>query len=268
MQEVLDKLIHAEPLDLRRLVDCTEPCWTLISQLLQKSPDARPQGGENVAAQMKALAADARFASFEEAIASYVSESKVMAGEQALGGNNLSAEASTDRDNTAVTHRVVGPALTAVTTTEAREVPAPAKPMPTDSMTATARRGLSAANTDVFRLKRRRTRVILAIGAAWLTAGIIAIVRPWQKEKPPAVAQAPAAAEGEARLRVLVKPWGKVRIDGVERGTTPTFRVATLPVGRHVVFVSHPDFGEREITVVLPEPNREETITVDFSVAQ
>jgi len=60
-----------------------------------------------------------------------------------------------------------------------------------------------------------------------------------------------AATTGTATLRLFVKPWGNVTIDGEARGITPTFRFAKLTIGEHEVVVSNPAFGERKVTVLF-----------------
>jgi hypothetical protein len=57
------------------------------------------------------------------------------------------------------------------------------------------------------------------------------------------------------RVAVYVKPWGKVRVDGTPRGTTPLAPLA-LTAGHHVIEVVHPDSGKsatRSVDVVAGE---------------
>jgi serine/threonine protein kinase len=71
--EFLDQLQNAAPVDLRRLVACSERCWNLIESLLQKAPEKRPATAEVVAG-LKHLAHDKRFPTLEDAIATFINE--------------------------------------------------------------------------------------------------------------------------------------------------------------------------------------------------
>jgi hypothetical protein len=66
-------------------------------------------------------------------------------------------------------------------------------------------------------------------------------------------------------LRLFVKPWGTVVIDGQPRGMTPAFRSARLSLGKHEVVVTNPKLGERRAVVELDKPDVEVPLVVDFA---
>ncbi|MGM0574648.1 MAG: protein kinase domain-containing protein [Myxococcota bacterium] len=67
---------------------------------------------------------------------------------------------------------------------------------------------------------------------------------------------------GEGSLRLNAKPWAKVSVDGVSKGTTPA-NVSGLSAGRRkVVFKKGGDVRTKYVTV---RPNRTRTVFVDFS---
>jgi len=81
-----------------------------------------------------------------------------------------------------------------------------------------------------------------AIAAAPATPGA---VRP---------AAAPAAPQAEAVVngttyKLLIKPWGTVYVNGVDRGVSPPVKRLTLGQGEHTIRIVNPNFAEHMMTV-------------------
>ena len=83
-------------------------------------------------------------------------------------------------------------------------------------------------------------------------------------ETPP-VAPVPLPPPVTGALRVAVKPWGKVTIDGVERGVTPELRVVVLSAGPHAVIVDNPRYGRIERVVDVSAEEGETLAVFDFT---
>lgn len=72
----------------------------------------------------------------------------------------------------------------------------------------------------------------------------------------PTPAEAPKS-DAKVLVRIIVKPWGKVSIDGTPMGVTPSFRETQLTLGSHVVEVAHPTLGSRSKPFVVIPPETE-----------
>lgn len=216
--------LSPEPPDLRD-AGVSEPMWEVVLQLLRKPMDA-----ERVATALKAVAADPSFGSQEEAIDAHV-----------RGG-------ATALPVTAIATAMLGK--------NKKKGKATAPPPDVDS---TARLRL---RTMFVRRRRRLMALILTSIALTAIAASAWIRMNAARFKKPVVAvklEVPMA-----KLRVAVKPWGRVSIDGVDRGRTPTFTAIDLPLGEHVVVVTHPKLGKREVKVQLPEADGEQSVILDL----
>ncbi len=60
---------------------------------------------------------------------------------------------------------------------------------------------------------------------------------------------------GEGELKIIVKPWAKVQLDGRDLGTTP-LPPQQLPAGRHIVVLENPDKGFRKRYTVSIDPGK------------
>jgi hypothetical protein len=68
---------------------------------------------------------------------------------------------------------------------------------------------------------------------------------------------APAAAAGQAgeavvngtTYKLVIKPWGTVYVDGVDRGVSPPIKRLTLAPGQHTIRIANPNFPEQIMTV-------------------
>jgi hypothetical protein len=64
----------------------------------------------------------------------------------------------------------------------------------------------------------------------------------------------PAANPGDAVVngttyKLLIKPWGTVYVDGVDRGVSPPVKRLTLAPGQHTIRIVNPNFPEQTMTV-------------------
>jgi hypothetical protein len=47
----------------------------------------------------------------------------------------------------------------------------------------------------------------------------------------------------------VIKPWGTVYVDGVDRGVSPPIKRLTLGPGQHTIRIVNPSFAEHIMTV-------------------
>ncbi len=119
---------------------------------------------------------------------------------------------------------------------------------------------------------RRTVRRGLAMQGAII--GVVALVvallhlAPIGAEVPPPAPAAVAPPPPERGfVRVVVRPWGRVTIDGEARGMTPMGRPLALTAGRHRVTITNDYFEpiEREVTVPASDESSAVRLEVDFS---
>ena len=72
--------------------------------------------------------------------------------------------------------------------------------------------------------------------------------------EPPAGQAQPAGKSGVAVVngttyKLLIKPWGTVYVDGVDRGVSPPVKRLTLAPGQHTIRIVNPSFPEHTMTV-------------------
>jgi PEGA domain len=65
----------------------------------------------------------------------------------------------------------------------------------------------------------------------------------------------PPVVEAKGVLRLRIRPYAQIFVDGAEMGTTPALRTVDLPPGDHVVRLVHPDYQplQRRVTIVSGE---------------
>ena len=71
----------------------------------------------------------------------------------------------------------------------------------------------------------------------------------------PTKRQAPATVTciaDTARIRVLVRPWAEIVLDGKKVDVTPLARPLSVRPGRHVIMLEHPLVTERRVVEVGP----------------
>ncbi len=81
---------------------------------------------------------------------------------------------------------------------------------------------------------------------------------------PPSVAEPPAPPKAApVVVRVAVRPWGEVLINGRSRGVSPPLREISLAPGRYQVTVRNASAGDHSMTLTVA-PNRPAIITHEF----
>jgi hypothetical protein len=84
-------------------------------------------------------------------------------------------------------------------------------------------------------------------------------------EPAPAGSADTAAAEAATvSYKLLVRPWGTVYVNGVERGVSPPLKRLALPPGQHTIRIVNPNFPDRVIKLDTSK-NRSGRITHNFS---
>jgi non-specific serine/threonine protein kinase len=79
----------------------------------------------------------------------------------------------------------------------------------------------------------------------------------------PAAAPPVPEATGTGVVRLAVKPWAMVRIDGVEKAVTPPLKSLTLPVGKHVIELVNSGFPPHAVEVQV-EKDKRITLSYEF----
>jgi hypothetical protein len=116
------------------------------------------------------------------------------------------------------------------------------------------------------RALRRIVTLQSALLAVMLTCGILLrAAHPSANEagRAAAAAAAPLSAEGAGFLKVVVRPWAHVYVNGTKVATTPVARRLALPPGEHFVRFENPYFRPEERTVVV-EKGRTVALDVDL----
>jgi hypothetical protein len=75
-----------------------------------------------------------------------------------------------------------------------------------------------------------------------------------------------AAEPAQAAYRLLIKPWGTVYVDGVERGVSPPLKHLSLSPGKHTLRVVNPNFRDRVLRVEAGKHGAGR-INVDFTAS-
>jgi non-specific serine/threonine protein kinase len=68
---------------------------------------------------------------------------------------------------------------------------------------------------------------------------------------------------GTGSIRLAVKPWAMVRVDGIEKAVTPPLKLLTLPVGKHVVELVNSGFPPHVLEVEV-EKDKRITLSYEF----
>jgi eukaryotic-like serine/threonine-protein kinase len=120
---------------------------------------------------------------------------------------------------------------------------------------------------------RRMVRRGLAIqgsvtGVVALVVALLHLAPVGAEVPPPAPVVAPAPPE-RGYMRVVVRPWGRIAVDGVQRGMTPLGRPLAVPAGRHRITISNDYFEpiEREVTVPPGDETSPMLVEVDFNAS-
>lgn len=73
----------------------------------------------------------------------------------------------------------------------------------------------------------------------------------------------PGAAAGTT-YKLLIRPWGTIVVDGVDRGASPPLKHITLPPGAHTIRIVNPNFPEHSVAVQSVQ-GQTGTIELDFT---
>jgi hypothetical protein len=256
IMSVLNSLLQAAPVPVQDLVDTSPEFASLLGVLMQKEPDLRPPDATEAGERFFSLLAHHQVISSEKALANYLRGGTVRTGPKKV-------IAKTPTPDEAPMHTMVATAPITKATAKARARRRPLWPFAI---------GLFTLLLAGFALWRVVTRARVVPPAA---PPPIEVAEPMPPALPPPLApeevkkprEPPPTPRviGKATLRVTVKPWGNVTIDGQARGITPSFRTIELPLGEHTIQVSHPQFGTRKKTVRLSEAGHEAEWAVDFN---
>jgi serine/threonine protein kinase len=128
--------------------------------------------------------------------------------------------------------------------------------------------GLAIAGYAAFRNKPQPAAAQLAQAKASKAPNAVpapVIAESGQKEVLAAVpgpaASKPAAAEPAGTVRLNVKPWGTVYVDGVAKGVSPPLKKLELPEGKHQIKIVNPSFRNHTIDI---DVTRKKTGSIDY----
>jgi eukaryotic-like serine/threonine-protein kinase len=117
---------------------------------------------------------------------------------------------------------------------------------------------------------RRVVRRGLAIQG--IIVGVVALVvallhlAPVGATVPPRIVAATPAPVARGYLRVVVRPWGRISIDGQERGMTPLAAPLSVTAGRHRVTVENDYYEPVERQVTVPPGDVGEAVLIDLDL--
>ncbi|MDF3035122.1 MAG: phosphotransferase enzyme family protein [Paucimonas sp.] len=62
-------------------------------------------------------------------------------------------------------------------------------------------------------------------------------------------------------VKLIIKPWGNVSVDGVAKGVSPPLKRLVLPAGKHQVTIDNPNFKSHVVTVDVAQ---KKPVNIDF----
>ncbi len=80
-----------------------------------------------------------------------------------------------------------------------------------------------------------------------------------------AARSASAAAQETGAVRLLIKPWGTVLVDGVSKGVSPPLKNLVLPEGKHQIRVVNSHYRDHVVDVVV---TRRKTVRIEHDFAR
>jgi tRNA A-37 threonylcarbamoyl transferase component Bud32 len=117
---------------------------------------------------------------------------------------------------------------------------------------------------------RRVVRRGLAIQG--IIVGVVALVvallhlAPVGATVPPRMVAPPPAPVARGYVRVVVRPWGRISIDGQERGMTPLAAPLSVTAGRHRVTIENDYYEPIERQVTVPPGDVGEAVLIDVDL--
>jgi hypothetical protein len=76
---------------------------------------------------------------------------------------------------------------------------------------------------------------------------------------------APDAAKAPALVRLNVKPWASVLVDGASKGVSPPLKRLTLTDGKHQIRLVNPNFPDHVVDIMINDKRRFAAIEFDFA---
>jgi predicted Ser/Thr protein kinase len=241
--ELLSHLGQRPPLAIDQLVDVSPEFAALIERLLQKRAEDRPADANAVARSCEDMMRAHGVASPSSAIATWV-------GAKALPPSTVAPIVSLSALTTAIQHVPMASGETAIAT-----VPA----------TVPLTRPIAVPSSRVLWI------AAAMVAAALLIAATLMRRTPGSNRTETAAKAMTAAPEvplpvPASSVFFVVKPWGRVWIDGQAQGLTPAFRRAELTAGSHVIEVRHPTLGERSLRIEVAGAPQD--VVVDLTAPQ
>lgn len=84
-------------------------------------------------------------------------------------------------------------------------------------------------------------------------------------EQKTAVRPASGTAKETGAMRLLIKPWGTVLVDGVSKGVSPPLKSLVLPEGKHQIRVVNSHYRDHVVDVVI---TRRKTVRIEHDFAR
>ncbi len=134
----------------------------------------------------------------------------------------------------------------------------------------------SAASTAVTAAPASAAATTASAAAAGVSPPALAAVSASANAASASASAAAASAQTEEapafmlNVRLTVKPWGEVRVDGKLIGVSPPMKRFQLSEGKHQIRISNPAYPDfvRDMEVVKSNRKRVEQIEVDFTAGQ
>lgn len=191
---------------------------------------------------------------------------------------SVTASASTATASSTALQASMKPPSASVPVTAVTPVPAesaPATPVPDKvgskvAASAAATRASASASGVASTVPATVTIASAPVPAPASTAQASAAAASAPAASNTASAQAEEAPAYMLNVKLTVKPWGEVRVDGKKIGISPPMKRFQLPEGKHQIRISnsaYPDFT-RDLEVVKSNRKRAEQIEVDFTAGQ
>jgi non-specific serine/threonine protein kinase len=81
--------------------------------------------------------------------------------------------------------------------------------------------------------------------------------------QPPSAAPSETIAAAQGTVRLAIKPWGEILVDGVSQGVSPPLKRISLPEGKHRVEITNPGFPSHVADIEVAK-NQPVTVSYEF----